>query len=85
MDDYKFIIDNDDDAINLENLDTSNLPLSEKEEKEQEELVLKSLRQDYISFLREYYEADDKLFDMVEELLEESNEQEKLMKILDSL
>lgn len=83
MDDYNFILG--DDAIDLDILDTHDYTLFEKEKKEQEELVLKTIREDYVAFLREYYEADEKLFDMVEELLEESEDQEKLMQILNSL
>ena len=83
MDDYNFILG--DDAIDLNLLDTNNKILYEEGEKEQEQLFLKNIREDYIAFLREYYEADEKLFDMIEELLEESEDQEKLMKILDSL
>lgn len=83
MDDYKFILA--DDAINLDVLDTQDTTLFEKEKKAQEEQLLKTLREDYVAFLREYYNADEKLFDMVEDLLEESEDQEKLLKILDSL
>jgi hypothetical protein len=47
--------------------------------------ILAHLRDDYIGNLKEKYEADEKLFDMVEELLEESQDQNKLMDILDML
>ena len=83
MDAYKFV--SDDDGINLDILDTHDKTLFEKEKLEQEEQVLKSLREDYISSLREEYDADEKLFDAVEELLEESEDQNKLLQILDSL
>ena len=83
MDAYKFV--SDDDGINLDILDTHDKTLFEKEKLAQEEQVLKSLREGYISSLREEYDADEKLFDAVEELLEESDDQEKLLQILDSL
>jgi hypothetical protein len=83
MDSYKFI--SDDDAIDLNILDTHDKTLFEKEKQQREESVMKSLREDYVSFMRENYEADDNLFDMVEDLLEESEDQEKLLKVLDSL
>ncbi len=83
MDGYKLI--DDDDAINFDTLDTHDKTLFEKEKIAQEEQVLKSLREDYISSLREEYDADEKLFDAVEELLEESDDQNKLLQILDSL
>jgi len=83
--DNDYFIGTDDETINLNILDTNDTTLLEKEKKEQEDLVLKSLRKDYVSFLREYYQADEKLFDMVDDLLEESDEQDKLITILNSL
>jgi hypothetical protein len=83
MNDYKFI--SDDDAIDLDDLDKIDKTLFEKEKQEHEEMVLKFIRDDYIESLRENYDADENLFTIVEELFEESEDQEKLIKILDSL
>jgi predicted adenine nucleotide alpha hydrolase (AANH) superfamily ATPase len=83
MDEYKFILN--DDSIDLAVLNTNDKTLFEKETAERKEVLLNTIKEDYISFLRENYDADEKLFDMMGELIEESEDQEKLLKILDSL
>lgn len=46
---------------------------------------LNALKEEYVTSLKEKYDVDSKLFNHMEELLEEAEDQEKLMQILDSL
>ena len=84
MENYTLLLQ-EEDTINLVELDTKNPTLFEKEKIEHQQELLKSLKDDYIASLRNEYNADEKLFEMVDELLSESEDQEKLIKILDSL
>jgi len=47
--------------------------------------VIEHYSHEYISNLKENYEAEEVLFDNLEDLINESEDQELLMKILDSL
>lgn len=82
MEDYNLLLQ-EDDSVDLVEVDTENQTLFEKEKQKQE--LLNSLKNDYMATLRDEYKADEKLFVMVDELLSESEDQEKLIKILDSL
>jgi len=83
MEGYTLVLDEDN--INLTDFNSEQNILFEQDSLEQKHLLMKALREDYMTTLREEYKTDDKLFDMVGELLEESEDQTKLMQIIDTL
>ena len=84
MENYKLLLE-EDDSIDMDTLDVEEETLFLKKITSQKEQLLSSLKNDYMDSLRENYDADEKLFHIIDELIEESEDQEKLLKILDSL
>jgi hypothetical protein len=84
--DYFGYVEKDDEKeLDFANLDIRQLTQHGRETDRRQKDILSYLRDDYIDNLKEQYDADEKLFDMVEDLLEESQDQDKLMDILDML
>ncbi len=75
----------DDESIDLDQIGTENTVSFEKKKLKHKEELIKSLKDDYMISLRENYDADDNLLTIMDELLKESNDHEKLIKILDTL
>jgi len=48
-------------------------------------IIINDYSNDYIESLKENYEADEILFDTLNDLMNESKEKDKLIKVLDSL
>jgi hypothetical protein len=84
--DYFGYVEKDDEKeLDFANLDIQQLTQHRRETDRRQKDILSYLADDYIDNLKEQYDADEKLFDMVEDLLEESQDQDKLMDILDML
>jgi|GEM_PF-4116513 len=75
----------DEESIDLDTIGTENIISFEKNKLKHKNQLINSLKDDYIISLKENYNADDNLFTIMDELLEESNDHEKLIKILDTL
>ena len=52
---------------------------------EEEKKIIDSYSHEYIKSLKDQYVAEESLFDNLEDLIEESEDQELLLKVLDSL
>ncbi len=77
-------IDDDMDFSKLEAVDDQDIQFNKNIDDTNANL-LKSYREEYIDSLRDEYHADDSLFENIYDLLEESEDQEKLIKVIDSL
>jgi len=88
-DDFVNILD-EDDNIDFENINiqTRNQVIQKnstvEHTKEENEIIL-SYASEYIDTLKQTYTAKESLFDNLEELIEESENPELLLKVLDSL
>jgi hypothetical protein len=77
-------IDQDNESIDFDKLDlNTNIP--QKNKQIQKKQLLDDFTKEYVESLKQNYDADIKLFDMISELLEESEDKEKSIQILNSL
>jgi hypothetical protein len=77
-------IDQDNESIDFDKLDlNTNIP--QKNKQIQKKQLLDDFTKEYVESLKQNYDADTKLFDMISELLEESEDKEKSIQILNSL
>jgi hypothetical protein len=77
-------IDQDNESIDFDKLDlNTNIP--QKNKQIQKKQLLHDFTKEYVESLKQNYDADTKLFDMISELLEESEDKEKSIQILNSL